>query len=715
MLKATVKNVKLSQLFLDPNNYRLINDERYEEVKENEYLDDVVQKRTLGIICGQKNENIKDLLDSFRTNNYLPVDQIQVRAIDEKSYIVLEGNRRTAALKVLEFEFKEKAINLGNFDKEFFNSVPVVIYEGTGDEIQHLIVMGLKHISGNKKWGEWNQSRLIRKLYDSGKYKEEDICKSIGIDKTSLRRNLRASYLIDQYKDSDYGDQFTESMYPIFREVITYPVIRNWLGWNESTYHAENEINKERFFALLSKYTEIADNDGKQTKEVEPAITKREEIRTFAKFIEDENAVEYLEEKRNIAEAYNMSKSGVKEQLQQPIQRVIDSLDKDILTITQLQISKNDANFIQRKINKLQNFIDEKNSSNNVFANTDIFYTHIKSHFNEVKIDDYKCLKEISFSDLKRINIFAGSNNSGKTTLLEAIYLLCYQNTFAGLNEIIRLRGKTPENKMDSQWFVEQIPKNIEISGIFDGIYGEVTIKHFYEDTSDFDSTGYIESINLESVYDKVEQSSKVRIFDNKERSTISRGNKILCPVVFSSPFFLNEPYRYSIFYSKAVKTKLIEKILSFIRSSVLPNMQDIRLVDELQRFRVLDNDFKTAMDLSSYGEGIQRIFFISLLFASAENGVLLIDEIENAIHVELLGVFAQFIEQLALEFNVQVFFTSHSKECIDSFVYNIKDLDSITYTSLIKQNGNVTAKKYLGKEYKRLVKISDTDLRTIK
>ena len=185
--------------------------------------------------------------------------------------------------------------------------------------------------------------------------------------------------------------------------------------------------------------------------------------------------------------------------------------------------------------------------------------------------------------------------------------------------------------------------------------------------------------------------------------------------MVFSTPFFLNEPSRYSKFYSLAVQSKAIERIVRFIKGKILPKLRDIRLVDSLQRFLVSDDAFSKAMDLSSYGEGVQRIFFVSLLFAAVEHGVLLLDEFENAIHVSLLSDFSSFIYELSTEFDVQVFLTSHSRECIDAFVGSIVDIDCLTYTSLINKDGRIGLRQHTGREYRRLVEIADTDLRTAK
>lgn len=713
MLNAKIETVNISQLILDPNNFRLINEKNYSPVPKEKICDDQVQRRTLNLLCGIKNENIQDLLDSFKANGYLPVDQIQVKQIENsENFLVLEGNRRTAALKVLKELYEKENIDTQKFDIDFLKSIPVVVYTGADDEVQQFIVMGLKHISGNKKWGEWNQAQLVKKLYDSGSMDEETICSSIGIDKTSLRRNLRALSLIDQYKASDYGDQFTTSLYPVFRELITYTGIKDWLDWDENLKIANNRLHVEQLFSLLSTDNEIDDNDTKKI--LHPAITKREEVRTLSKFIDDDDAMNILVKTRDIASAFSISKAGSAEIGLQKFDNLLDKLSSDIGVIVQTALPENKRNELQEQINIMQSYID-KNSVDLRNSTSDVFYTKIDSHFTSICIEQYKRFNDINLSNLKRINIFAGINNSGKSSILEAVYLLCRQNDFNGLQEVIRLRGKISDKKIASDWFLEQV-NDIKMEGTFDDKIAKVSINNYPEDTSDFDSTSYIKSIQINSEYDSIKQKSVIRFFTDKDRSTYSDSTKNLCKVIYSSPFFLNEPYRYSEFYYKSVQSKNIKRIIRFIHDKILKTVTDIRLTDSIRRFAVEDDNFEKTMDLSSYGEGIQRIFFISLLFASAENGILLIDEFENAIHVELMPDFTKFIDELSKEFNVQVFLTSHSKECIDAFVANVNGDDSLSYYSLkVDEDQNPTILQFNSKIYKRLVDTSDTDLRRAK
>ena len=121
------QNISLRNLYLDPNNYRLINEADYGEVSEEKVKDKIIARRTFRLLAGDKNQHIQDLIESFKANGYLPVDQIQVRKLEDVGYVVVEGNRRIAALKHLQREYDEKGIDLGKLTTKIFSQVPIVL------------------------------------------------------------------------------------------------------------------------------------------------------------------------------------------------------------------------------------------------------------------------------------------------------------------------------------------------------------------------------------------------------------------------------------------------------------------------------------------------------------------------------------------------------------------------------------------------------------
>jgi AAA15 family ATPase/GTPase len=100
------------------------------------------------------------------------------------------------------------------------------------------------------------------------------------------------------------------------------------------------------------------------------------------------------------------------------------------------------------------------------------------------------------------------------------------------------------------------------------------------------------------------------------------------------------------------------------------------------------------------------------LLFSSAKNGIILIDELENAIHYKLLTKFSAFIQQLAKEFNVQVFITSHSNECVEALMSTSSSPNDIVFYHLDRTDNEVKAKRLTGGRYKELLTVMEIDLR---
>jgi AAA15 family ATPase/GTPase len=706
------KRISLKNLFLDPNNYRLIHEPEYVEVLDEQIKENSVQRRTYRLLTGEKYQHVQDLVESFKANNYLPVDQIQIRPLDTGGYVVVEGNRRIVTLKYLQQEFQAKDIDLGKLDPSIFSNVPVVDYVDS-DEIHHLTLMALKHISGNKKWGEWNQAKLLEKMRVDYSIPEGEICRRIAISKVELRRSLRALSLVKQYIDSDYGDQFTENKFPIFREVVRNAALKNWLKWDDHNYQSKDLENLELFFSWISREpVDEEDDDGDfafGNNYYEPALVKRDDIRLLGQIISDFKAIEQLKLTRDINAAYRSSDQIFRERQQ----AAINAVKSEIETIGQMTVQAQYLPELENALGRLKGIVDRTNAYGLTgVEQTVVFHDRIDSHFTSLLVDNYKRLHSLRLSKISRLNLIAGLNNSGKTTLLEAVYLLCRQNDFSGLLEVIRRRGKVPEDKINPEWFMDQLPPEIKVSGCFDKNESTITIKHYKENDKQIDTSRYIESVEITSCFAEEHQDSLTRIFKGRERQTQANGTKILCPSIFSSPFFLNEPHRYTPFYHKSTQSKALPKIFEFIRNKVVETVEDIRLVDELQRFLVTDKSYDYALDLTEYGKGMQRIFFISLLFASAQNGVVMIDEFENAIHTEIIEKFVVFIDDLSRLFNVQVFLTTHSKECIDAFIAKLPDLEEVAACALVEHEGKILPREFSGEELKKLVEAGNVDLR---
>ena len=710
-------STNLKNFYLDPNNYRFVDHKDYKKVDKQDVLDEKIQQRTRNFISGKNREGVKDLLDSFKANGFLEVDVIQLKDLGDNNYLVLEGNRRVTALKILKEDY-DNGLDIGKFNPETFKKVPSFIHENE-DDATHKIIMGLKHISGNKKWPAINQAQLIYDYLEShwsdGTYYDEEInlCESLGITKAKLRSSQRAYHLILQYKESDYGDQFASDMYYTFSEITKRPTIKKWIEWNDDKYEAKNEENTLRLFSWLSQreeQDELEDDEIEDSKKYPPIITKYREIQDVAKFIDNEKALLVMEEENSVAQGLLASGSKEQESYEKSIKALSDhvgNLDrlKDLFSyddIEKLQtINKNFTNLLPN-----DSSLDIQNESVSLaFGRTEV------KHFTSLNIQKYKVFTDFKIDKLNRINIFAGFNNTGKTTLLEAVYLLTKQNNISAFFELIKFRHKL--SSLSSKSLSLYLNEDIQVSGTFNNKHTEVLLKRLKSVNID-KKDDYIASYEVIASINEEKLNNIIHTFSHNPLQRFNERVEILCNSIFKSPYFYNQKEIINT-HSKNVELKVFNLVVEFLQNSIDNKIKNIEFteLENIKRFLVDSEAFpNSAIPITSYGEGLQRIFEIALSFAYCKNGVVLIDELETAIHYSLLVDFTKFIQELAVKFNVQVFITSHSKECIDAFVNNEFKNDEVSAFFLKNENNNIKAVSVTGEKLKHYIDSVNFDLR---
>lgn len=714
------RSVALRNLFLDANNYRFVDHADYVLVQPDNIASDDVQRRTTGLLLGEGTDGVRDILTSLKKNGWLPVDQIQVRELSKGKYLVVEGNRRVAALKHLQRRYEENAIDLGALKPDFFSAVPVVIYE-EANAAQHLVVMGLAHIAGKKKWPPLNQARALRELIAKHGWTEDETCQALGLERNLLRQMLGALALSDLYAKSEFGDQMTTDKFSRFSEVVRSPALRDFIGWDRNEYQANNPANLERLFSWFSRVSHPEnDEDSEKNPPSEPAINTSSDVRELSKIIEDEAALRELDDSRQLSSATFSSSQIVESRLGECIQRIEDSVNVLFSHSGKLNAGHlSGVEDLQRKLRGLLAARDRQPMILGAPSERQPINTVRQSHFGELLVDAYRRFQGLRVEGLQRVNLFVGANNSGKTSLLEAVQLLTCQNDITALLEIAQRRGKMHADP-PPEWLKEQLPPESRISGTFDVIAANrasVTIRNEINGEDLEDKTGYLSTIEVAAVYAGVTQESTTHLFQQRERITRYTSSRVLCPVVFSSPFVQHDAEFLSALFAKGVEAGLKGKVVAFIREHLDPGFIDVdqttaRYAQKFTRFLVEHQSMLPAPDLAQFGDGLQRIFYIGLLFAYAKGGVVLIDEFESAIHFKLLRTFTKLVQELAVEFDVQVFLTSHSKECVDAFVQNEYRLEDIAAYTLRGTGAETACYRYAGDKLETLLGGFNIDLR---
>lgn len=281
-------NLPLGKLLVDPNNYRFQDDPSFVFADEHRFHEAGVQERALKRL---RDDSLRLLKDSIRTNGFLPFERLIVRPYaknEDELYLVLEGNRRLAALRWLK-EDHEAGVEIPERVLVTLTAVPVVIVEGEEDPGFYEALMGVRHVSGIKQWAGYQRARLVSQLRDTHNLEASEVALRLGMSTQEVNRRYRAFKALEQMQGSeDFGGFARPDMYPIFHEAVSLPVVREWLGWDEGQTAFTNPEPLEDFYRLI---TPLEDEDGQRR---EPKIRTYGDVRQLRDIVPNPEAKRIL-------------------------------------------------------------------------------------------------------------------------------------------------------------------------------------------------------------------------------------------------------------------------------------------------------------------------------------------------------------------------------------------------------------------------------------
>ncbi len=120
--------------------------------------------------------------------------------------------------------------------------------------------------------------------------------------------------------------------------------------------------------------------------------------------------------------------------------------------------------------------------------------------------------------------------------------------------------------------------------------------------------------------------------------------------------------------WSEVVEADLKSETIELLRFFD-PDIQEVDIILPIRRsttVSVKHNKLGRA-PLSTFGDGLRRVFTLATAIPMASNGLLLIDELEIAIHTRALEKTFDWLVKACIQNNVQLFATTHSLETVDA------------------------------------------------
>jgi hypothetical protein len=244
------EDISLNKIHLDPNNPRFVS-MNWDHITDDRIAEEAVQKEIQ--LKLEREFSVDRLVMNIEVNGYLPIDRVIVRKFDDDKYVVLEGNRRICAAKILEQKFSAKPESVSEEIIETIREIPCLVYTGSDSEASW-IFQGLRHIMGIQEWSAFNKARLIVTLMEEEELSLTDVGKRFGLTPFGAGQWMRGFYAFKQAKESsDYSREMDERAYPYFQELFSRSTasLREWLDWKEADKNFANELNFNEFLGWL--------------------------------------------------------------------------------------------------------------------------------------------------------------------------------------------------------------------------------------------------------------------------------------------------------------------------------------------------------------------------------------------------------------------------------------------------------------------------------
>ena len=323
-----------------------------------------------------------------------------------------------------------------------------------------------------------------------------------------------------------------------------------------------------------------------------------------------------------------------------------------------------------------------------------------------LEMTGYRCFEQYRIEGLKRVNLLVGRNNSGKTAVLEAVQLLTEAEIPGVLAAICERRG---ELVRVSGLFVGRryYPRNLglpEIAHLFRGHgvklgaelriadgarslalkIGNIELQEeqlfFRDPDSDEPPTRVATYAAQAHLGDAKEPAWTVLIdeagalLEDLQRRRATGGDRSTWErvgVVSPSSF---GPETLAALWNRTLRGKRERAIVDALR------VMDERvsgIVFEAAGSHGLSDKSGILIDLgeervplASAGDGMFRLLQMALTLVEAPGSVVLFDEIDTGLHWSLLGESWRLVIETARDRNLQVFATTHSKDCIEGLAW---------------------------------------------
>ncbi len=275
-------------------------------------------------------------------------------------------------------------------------------------------------------------------------------------------------------------------------------------------------------------------------------------------------------------------------------------------------------------------------------------------HITEITIENFRGFGHLELKGLQAVNLIVGQNNVGKTTLLEALTAVAAPTLIEKMPGMFRANTGNVQDRF-FRWLLADTSSNAQIIATTPTGEYRTTMAHgdLPGRAEDYGRRMSIGQYNLG--WSPNRESLRVRIISVQHRSPSA-----LVPS-----------------FADTVRSPESERLMETLLSKVDSRIRSVRLdYAEQEPFIALDIGLSERVPLAQAGQGIYRLVAIFSELLGLQPQVCMIDEIENGIHFTMHKQVWRGLAEISALLGIQMFITTHSRECMEAAQYVFYDED---------------------------------------
>lgn len=351
-------------------------------------------------------------------------------------------------------------------------------------------------------------------------------------------------------------------------------------------------------------------------------------------------------------------------------------------------------------------------------------------------IKSFRGIQDFVLDDLRPITLLVGENNSGKTSILEAIMLATAPGDITNWKQLLQARDaawgvevlgemakwlfpvlgrdaldkrgpigiRSSSHKGDEELFLtfaqESEMVQVERRG---RLPGEIHLEEELLTHVHLTVEWYGKELGTKSGAIEFKQApSPVRLREHMRiDDTVRRIPATKCVLVKPHAHRFGRHPVYSL--SAAIKAGRKDVVLSFLQIFD-PDISEIDIVENRTDTTIFVQHRKLGpMPIHSFGDGLRKATVVAGMVFQAQGGVLLIDEAETALHVDHQRPFFEALFAICAELQVQLFISTHSLDAVDAVLQSCPNSNALAGFHLPDRNSGKPMKRMDGDFLKRV------------